>query len=49
MIDKAVDLSHKIILVIELERIVVHFLTPFLKNLPNRIDDANLSLEFDNW
>ena len=47
MIDKAVDLSSKIILDIELEKLVVPLLTPFLKNLPDRIDDANLSLEFE--
>ena len=47
MIDKAVDLSSKIILDIELEKLEVPLLTPFLKNLPDRIDDANLSLEFE--
>ena len=34
-------------MVIELENLVVPLLTPFLKNLPDRIDDANLSLEFE--
>ena len=44
MIDKAVDLSYKISLKVELGDWQIYMATKFIENLPERLDYGNLSL-----